>query len=637
MILKNVQVAVNELWAKLEKDLAVSPFVASLRAIAKAGERFKAGRALSYGERLCLESQGNICADWSRVRIESDAGMQNIRNNWFEGDVLISGFSGEWPGPGDRKWPAGMANCRIRDAVIGNACLYHIARLERQVIDDGAVLVGLGEIDCPAPTLFSLGRAIHPGTESAARTVWLWDTLTLDDCVRAVSLGAEAQKEFQGRLDKVLQPLRCHFGYVGRGAAVLHARHVHSAWIGPGSVITGASLIREATLVSAPGEPCVVAEEGWIEDSLLQPGARVESSGKVSGSILLEHSEISWGGMVFQTVIGPNTHVTKGEISTSLIGPFVGFHHQSLLISALWPEGRGNIAYGANVGSNHTGKKPDQEIRPGEGVFFGLGCSIKFPANFQDSPYSIIAPGLVTLPQRLAFPLSLINQPHSGFPEISPAINEITPGWMWSDNAYALVRRSYRLEDGNKARRHNFNDDPGCTLPRGFLTGRMFTRAMARSIHKAYLALKLAPPGRPYYLEDVIPGLGKNFLRGTNLASSLQAYEDFLAFYLFLAYADRPLSQRSVETRDLIRAIAASLGVGDAGDAAPAWLASQRHRIQQLREDIGTSLSRDDKRGRLIFDDYEEFHAPPEEDGTLARLDKDLAALSQRLDAVLKA
>ena len=52
--------------------------------------------------------------------------------------------------------------------------------------------------------------------------------------------------------------------------------------------------------------------------------------------------------------------------STSLVGPFVAFHHQALLIAAYWPEGKGNIAYGANVGSNHTGKAPDQEIRPGE-------------------------------------------------------------------------------------------------------------------------------------------------------------------------------------------------------------------------------------------------------------------------------
>lgn len=33
----------------------------------------------------------------------------------------------------------------------------------------------------------------------------------------------------------------------------------------------------------------------------------------------------------------------------------------------------GNIAHGAKVGANHTGRLPDQEAAIGEGVFFGTG------------------------------------------------------------------------------------------------------------------------------------------------------------------------------------------------------------------------------------------------------------------------
>ena len=62
-------------------------------------------------------------------------------------------------------------------------------------------------------------------------------------------------------------------------------------------------------------------------------------------------------------------------------------------------EGKGNIGYGANIGSNHTGRLPDKECYPGEGVFFGLGCNIKYPCNFQHAPYSLIASGITLLPQ----------------------------------------------------------------------------------------------------------------------------------------------------------------------------------------------------------------------------------------------
>jgi hypothetical protein len=89
--------------------------------------------------------------------------------------------------------------------------------------------------------------------------------------------------------------------------------------------------------------------------------------------------------------------------------------------------------YGANVGSNHTSKAPDQEIRPGEGVFFGLGTCIKFPANYQRSPYTVIATGVCALPQKVEFPFALINTPGESITGLSPAINEISPGWLLSD------------------------------------------------------------------------------------------------------------------------------------------------------------------------------------------------------------
>jgi Domain of unknown function (DUF4954) len=604
-----------------------SALVSSLRKIAQEPSRFEAGRPLSSEERAQLENQGNVCSDWSKIRLLSNAGLDSIRNNCFGGDVLLSGFKGEWPGSDGRTWSAGMANCRVRDAVIGNACLYDITRLERQIIEDGAIILGVRELDCPAPTLFSLGQAIHPGTETGARSVWIWDELTLEDCMDMLSLTAEAQGAFHKKLDSALASLRCDFGFVGAGAMLMHAQQIHSAWIGPGTRISDALLIRESALISTPESPCLVAQGSLIEHSLLQPGAHVESSGKVSHSVLLEHSAVSWAGMVSQSVIGHNTWVQKGEITASLVGPSVGFHHQALLISAIWPEGRGNIAYGANVGSNHTGRKPDQEIRPGEGNFFGLGCSIKFPANYEESPYSIFATGITTLPQRLSFPFSLITQPQTSFPELGPAINEIIPGWMWSDNAYALVRRSYKFETANLGQLAT------STLRSGFFTGRIFMPQLAHMVLKASQSLRAAPADLPYYLESHIPGLGKNFLRGKVRERALAAYNDYLCFFLMRTYADLPQKDWTREVQNLVGAISKEL-IGDLD--IEVFLAKQKFWIPTLKANILRSLQRDDERGSQIFDDYTDFHAPPEADGAIKRLNGDLDQLAEKVDRFLQ-
>ena len=644
MIGKNVQGVLEELSERFARAFAASELAYTLRRLSRTGPRLPSGQPLTDAERRRLEGQGNYCADWPRVQLGNDADREGtlaaIRGNFFAGDVLLAGFRGTFRDPEGREWPAGMTGCRVRDAVIGNACLHQIARLERQIVEDGAILVGLGEVDCPAPTSFGLGRVIHPGAETGTRSAWLWEGMDIEDAMAALSLAPDAQKAFQARVDALLGPLESAFGFIGKEASVMHARSLRSAYIGPGARVAGATLIRASALLSSPGEPCLAAEDAWIENSLLQPGARVESGGKVSHSILLGRSAVAWGGMVSQSVIGPETHIQKGEITASVLGPYVGFHHQSLLISALWPEGRGNIAYGANVGSNHTGKKPDQEIRPGEGNFFGLACSIKFPANFEDAPYRLLATGVTTAPQRVACPFSLINQPASapalGGPEAGAGLNEIIPGWMWSDNAYSLARRMYKFAAGDPGNRHAAAD-PASTWRTGFFASRLFALGLAQKALRARQALRAAPPDRPFYLEDAVPGLGKNFLRGKLREKALAAYDDYLAFFLLRTYADRPGEAWGNELSDLVALIRRELAVGQASvPQARVWTESQLFRLPAFRERMIASLARDDKRGRQVFDDYGDFHPPAEEDGALARLAEDLQELEGRLNGFLK-
>ncbi len=616
---KNPSETLNRLLERLEKVLAASALVSSLRKLVHSQARLQDGRPVTPAERAILEAQGNVCADWSRVRCLPDGDWTSVRNNVLAGDIFFSGFRGECTGLDGRKWAAGMVDCRVRDAVIGNACLYRVSLLECQIIEAGAILVDVGILDCPAPTLFSLGRIFHPGTESGARGAWMCDGFTLSDYMDAISLPAEAQNVFQKKLDAALDKLPSRFGYVGSGAQVMQTRHLHGVWIGPGATVSGASLIRESALLSTPEQPCRVLEEGWIEHSLLLPGTRVAAGGKVSGSVLLTNASVDWGGMVKESVIGSGSEVSKGEIQASIVGPDVGFHHQSLLISALWPEGRGNIAYGAMVGSNHTGRKPDQEIRPGEGNFFGLGCSIKFPANFSAAPYSLFAAGIIALPQRLACPFSLITQPLTTLPELRPGLNEIIPGWMWSDNAYALVRRSYKLAGG-------------------FLNSRLFEPRLARLVLSALQALRAVPANLDYYLEEHAPGLGKNFLHSENLSRSLAAYVDYLWFFLMKVHTDpstvssQDEKKESVEFEFSETVTALKKELGALGNAK-IFLAAQKHRLPAFKSSMLACLTKDDKRGRRIFEDYADFHSPASEDPIFVRLLVEFEALAHRLDA----
>ncbi len=363
---------------------------------------------------------------------------------------------------------------------------------------------------------------------------------------------------------------------------------------------------------------------------MLEPGSRVDSAAQVNRPLLLESSSADRAGQVDDTVLGPNTHISKGEITASLLGPFTGFHHQSLLIAALWPEGHGNVGYGANVGSNHTGRKPDQEIRPGEGNFFGLGCSIKFPADFSGAPYSLFATGVVTPPQRLTFPFSLITTPVAPLPKTAEAVrglNEILPGWMWGENAYALIRNAYKYLDRNRARRYVLPEPSppkNSPLQGSFLSAGLFAPRVANAVIHALLELRRASKSQETHGERDLPGLGKNFLRKTRLAPAISAYEDYLRFVLCRALLWEPVA---APLSSEASSITAALGLKE--KSAPGFEPAAL--FENLLRAVDASLAKDSKRGREIFHDYGSFHPEPEAEPIRGRLREDLDELSKPL------
>ena len=188
------------------------------------------------------------------------------------------------------------------------------------------------------------------------------------------------------------------------------------------------------------GRGCIICNLSSLENAHLGDFVSIENGAIVRDSIVENNVVITDNAIVKSSFIGSYSNIGEAEIEHSLLGPLVQIHHHSLLISALWAEGRGNVGYGANVGSNHTGRMPDQEIMPGLGQFFGLGCSIKFPANFSEAPFTMIATGVICEPMRLQLPFSLITK------------EEIVPAWVYNKNAYAVFRSIYKWDKRSRVK-----------------------------------------------------------------------------------------------------------------------------------------------------------------------------------------
>mmetsp|Transcript_9180 Transcript_9180/g.17339 ORF Transcript_9180/g.17339 Transcript_9180/m.17339 type:complete len:510 (-) Transcript_9180:5908-7437(-) len=332
-------------------------------------------------------------------------------------------------------------------------------------------------------------------------------------------------QEHQQKVDRYAKSVQCGMNVIGPYATVECAAVVRNVFVGEHALIS-ASHVENSTLLSSELEPSKIVAGSDVRNSLVQWGVSVDSQSIVHDSLMCTRSSAERHGKLLQSILGPYSGVAEGEISDSLVGPFVGFHHQALLIASYWPAGRGNIGYGANVGSNHTGKAPDQELWHGEGCFFGLGVNIKFPSDFTHAPYTLIATGVNTLPQRVTFPFSLITEPMTSYENVSPSFNEIQPGWLLSNNYYSIVRNRAKFKDrGSKSARVQID----------FRILRPSTITLMQKSRDALLNVG----GKKVYTERDVPGLGKNVMTESARKKAVESYTYFLVVYAVTGLWDK--------------------------------------------------------------------------------------------------
>jgi hypothetical protein len=588
-----------------------------------AGSRLfgKAARAPTKKEIDALVAQGNFSADWSKLRVADGFRTEFIRGNTFSGACALGAFNGapREAAPGIAL-PSGVYGSAIVDSEIGNDCLVSDCGLvARCVMREDSVVFRVDELAAAGECSFGNGLRIPVGSQTGGREIGMCAELDIE-LASKVALGrgdAELLTAYDEAAARYRDAVTCDFGFVGKGCVIRNTRAVRNAFIGAFSLVDGATLLENCTVLSGPEERTEVSHGAVVRNSCLQWGCAVTTMAVVVDSLLTEHSHAERHGQVTASVIGPNTGIAEGEVTSCLVGPFAGLHHQSLLIAALWPEGKGNIASGANVGSNHTSRAPDQEIFCGEGVFFGLGTNVKFPSSFARAPYSIIATGVDTLPQKVEFPFSLIAAPARAWPGVSPAFNEISPGWVLSDNIYMVRRNEEKYKKRNKAQRTAFD----FTVFRPEIVDLM---AAARDRLRQVAAVK------EIYTDKDIPGLGKNYLTEAARLSGIDAYELYMEYYCLNGLFDRlqgtaqadAASLYSRKTDDLRWEHQRSLMFREGWDkrGVKENLLRLSAILQKIADDAYRAKTKDDERGARIVPDYAASATKADADGFILRL-----------------
>lgn len=422
---------------KLCKDEAnkASPFLATIGFI-----------PVSSDQIALLKSLSNVSSDWSKFYIVTDADdstLNKIRRCNFSGLIIISHFTDAIDEIDGFAMPSGLYDSYFSGkCYISRSCHVSSTSMVSNVfLGYKAGIVNCGSVTCKdyvraSSQPFSDQLVITVGSETGGRSVTTFAGMNFLDICAQVFCNNTTPMQIEARADDLF----C-FSIISFNTILFRCDRVHNSHIGPKCRISSANL-DSCTLLSTMDKPITVSSGARLSHCIMN-----ESCSAINGCLaeylyMCENSSIGDCARIAHCVLGPDGSIAGGECHSSLLGPFAGFHHQSLLIASLWPQGRGNIAYGAKIGANHTGRVSDQECVPGEGIFFGLGCAVKFPSNLLESPYSIVASGTLLPPQKISFPFSLISPLDRPVKSGNASASQcsLSPGWVILSNPYMIDR-----------------------------------------------------------------------------------------------------------------------------------------------------------------------------------------------------
>ena len=613
--------------------------LASVHAWAEEGVSLVLGvatRRLTDEEIERLSAQGNRSADWSLVEVGPGFTTDHISGNRFLGRVVLGAFSGT-PAEYDAgvALPTGLYDSTLRNCEIGDEALVHrVGLVSGALVASHATVVQTDSLCGGTETFYGCDLALPPGVEACRERLGVFaemNSTMLAELLVQID-DEDFRVDYESLLEQYVVESTGTWTIVDEGAVVHDSGRIVASYIGRAAALRGVTIVENSCVISDEEQPTWISDAACLHGSIVQWGASITTQAIVQDSVIGEYATIEHNALIRESFVGANCHIGQGEVTASLLGPCVAAHHQSLVIATTWPTGRGNIASGAQVGSNHTGRAADQAIHCGEGLFFGLGSLVKFPADFTAAPHSVIAAGVTTLPQRVEFPFSLINTPSEVFANTSPALNEISPAWVLSHSLYQIRRNDEKHRQQHQARHDNLDFET-------FSTGTI--RLMQVALERLEEAAD-----QPVYSGDDITGLGKNVMSRKSLGNAVETYRFFINWYalcrlkqrleLLGVAANSPQANDCLQehTDDVDWTLAQQILDGRAD--IPGMLEELRAGERTITESIKESKTRDDQRVNRIFDGSAPPTTPADDDAFVRLSRNAFDRLSQEIDALLE-
>lgn len=297
-----------------------------------------------------------MCSDWTRVFISTFGAYESllrVRNCVFSGTIYIGTFDGSVTLPNKSTAPSGLYNstfygrCDLND----NCYVLNCCSVGNVIVGKHACLMQCSDISGPPDgefTSFGEGVVVTVGpentTEGTSRKFTLLSSSTYGHICRKLLTVSLSNLVVALPIVRSLVSVICDHAFVSQSDVV-------NSFIGRSTLIKNSTVSNSTVVAVSPSESTnVVITDSRISGSVIHDHCTVDNNATLDTVLMFAYSGVGTNAHVVHSILASDSSIAHGECVRSVVGPFVGFHHTSLLIATCWVLGRGNIGYGGMIG-----------------------------------------------------------------------------------------------------------------------------------------------------------------------------------------------------------------------------------------------------------------------------------------------
>jgi hypothetical protein len=260
-------------------------------------------------------------------------------------------------------------NCEIGDNV-------HIARagnVSNYVIEDKVVIDKVGQVVVECESSFGNGIELDILNEAGGRPLKIYDRLSSQIAYLLVLYRHDRAmiRNLEALVDQYVATRKSAMGHLGKSSRIENTDTVINVNIGSKGLVSGATELRDGTIVSCPEAPSMVGSGVVAKGFILLSGSYIKDGAVVSKCFVGQGVQIGKQYSAENSAFFANCEGFHGEACSIFAGPYTVTHHKSTLLIAglfsfynagsgtnqsnhmykLGPLHQGNLLRGAKTGS----------------------------------------------------------------------------------------------------------------------------------------------------------------------------------------------------------------------------------------------------------------------------------------------